>query len=1177
MRPRPVYGRPQGVPVAAPGSLPQDGPVRRRPSAHRSSIRTVAGLALGLMACGTPADRSGDAGEGDDDGTAGPVPRLLALPEGLPPSLRVTATFKWDAPGTGSRALATVETTLDAAAVAGRTVPLPEPETPPGASGGPTHLHVTVGAPGAWRGVAVAALPGEPGTPVEVLAYRTDCDADGDGHYACRGDCCDAWPALLRPSVLDCLDDAATALRQAEAAADGRPLADAKRRRADLAHAFRPLESAVDYFECENGLDEACVGSDVACQRRRDADQDGTPVALDCDDADPAVRPEAMDPPGDGVDQNCDGRDAAGTDRDFDGFTVEGRPADCDDTRPEAAPGHADAPCDGRDDDCDGTDPCPPPGLTDADGDGAAPETGDCDDEDPGRAPGRRERCGDGTDQDCDGVDLACAADDADGDGFSPPADCDDADADRYPGAPERCDDTVDQDCDGRDLPCALALDRDADGYPAPGDCADRDPARRPGAPERCNGLDEDCDGVIDEGPPELDASGAPIEGCRDACGPGRIVCLGAEPGCRLRTPTAEVCNGRDDDCDGTPDDGLAGDVPCYDGPAPTAGVGSCRAGSERCAAGVAQGCKGQVLPAAIDVCDGTDDDCDGAVDESPAPCYDGAPQTRGVGICHGGVRACTDGVEGPCIGQQRPTDEVCNGLDDDCDGPVDEGLVEPCEPGAGVEGPCSLLARTCVDGRWDPCLPMPEAGLERCDGLDDDCDGLVDEGYDLAADARHCGACGRACGEGAVCCDGDCFPGPLCRPAAPACSDDTECPADAPRCAAGRCAPCDPADQSGCAPDALCCPALGAALACLPGNPTTGCEACGAACEPGAADRCTDRTCRCGDGPECVDPRPFCHPTRAACVECLTAVDCENALGGAFCVDGSCRPCDGETHDGCGPQQLCCGDRCVASNPAARCGTCATGCAEDAADRCLDRACACGDGPACDTDARPFCADGRCAACRDAADCGPGLRCDDTGACAGCGPAAPCPSAGPQPVCEGGTCRPCEADAECVDPATGHQCVAGRCGACDPADGAGCLPGGAAPTCDAATRRCRACADDAECPGDRPVCREGRCRVCDAEDHAGCDEPSDAPVCDGARCMPCRTARDCAARPGVLDQCFGGRCVACHPGDGAGCDPAGAQPICDVLGHLCRGCRADDECRAFGAGTRCLGGACAP
>jgi hypothetical protein len=320
----------------------------------------LAVFALGLAACDPPGAGAGTADAAPlGDATAEATGIRATRPPGLVPGTAITATYRADTPGVDGRRLWVVRGTLEADTAGFGTFVVP----PPPSEAGPTHLHVALGAPGGWRGVGYAAWPLGADERVAVVPHRPACDADDDGHFACHGACCAAWPAALRPAILDCLDEPGAALRLAEAQAGGPLLADAKRRRADATHAFRPLESALDYFECDNGLDDACAGADVACERRRDADQDGVPLTLDCDDGNPDVRPDAPDPPGDGLDANCDGRDAAGTDRDLDGFTVEGHPADCDDGRSEAAPGHADAPCDGVDDDCDGLDPCAPTGL----------------------------------------------------------------------------------------------------------------------------------------------------------------------------------------------------------------------------------------------------------------------------------------------------------------------------------------------------------------------------------------------------------------------------------------------------------------------------------------------------------------------------------------------------------------------------------------------------------------------------------------------------------------------------------------------------------------------------------------------------------------------------------------------------------------------------------------------
>ncbi len=385
---------------------------------------------------------------------------------------------------------------------------------------------------------------------------------------------------------------------------------------------------------------------------------------------------------------------------------------------------------------------------------------------------------------------LACApqpeAQDLDGDGHLSIAqggqDCDDFNLQVFPGATERCN-GLDDDCDGQ---VDELFDVDGDGFlaDAPGclalagevDCDDADPAVFPGAAELCNGRDDDCDGSLDEA---LDQDGDGSDACQD--------CDDADPA--VYPGAAELCDGLDNDCDARSDEDW--DI---DGDGWAACAGDCDEGEVN------------AHPGAVEVCDGVDNDCDGEVDQGfdadgdgfstcRGDCDDGDPAVYpwAVEVCDGadndcngevddigdsdgdGVSACEDCDDAdPAVYPGAP--ELCDGKDSDCDGILPVG--EEDEDGDGVP----VCAGDCDDTDPSRAPGLPEA----CDGVDNDCDEASGDDDDLD-------------GDGQTPCTGDCDDTRAERysGAAEVCDSlDNDC--DGSRDEERTCAPCVPQEEGG-------------------------------------------------------------------------------------------------------------------------------------------------------------------------------------------------------------------------------------------------------------------------------------------------------------------------------------------------------------------------------------------
>ncbi len=468
-----------------------------------------------------------------------------------------------------------------------------------------------------------------------------------------------------------------------------------------------------------------------------DDDNDGTEDGFDCDPLDPLVAPSKVEVC-DGLDNDCDNDvDEGFPDADGDGV------ADC--------AGDDDVDGDGILNHLDNCPALPNPDQDDLDGDGV----GDlCDpDADGDSIPDGQDNClglantlqgdvdgdgvgdacdddidGDGeangvdncplvanpaqTDTDGDGTGDACE-DDSDGDGVVDALDCAPLDGAIFPGAEEVCD-GADNNCnsaidegypdgDADGLKNCVDADDDDDGDPDDSDCAPLDSSIHKAAVEVCDGVDNNCDGSIDE------EQGAITCG-KGACTHKISVCVdGTEQICDpFEGISVETCDGIDNDCDGLTDE---------DQGTTTCGKGACINTVANCVNGQSVSCD-PMAGVGEEVCDGQDNDCDGLTDEELGTL------ACGKGQCFHTVQACAGGVEQVCNPFEGAQPEVCDGVDNDCDGDVDEDLgAVTCG-----KGNCAHEEPYCVDGKIVPCDPFMGVGLEVCDGDDNDCDGLTDE-----------------------------------------------------------------------------------------------------------------------------------------------------------------------------------------------------------------------------------------------------------------------------------------------------------------------------------------------------------------------------------------------------------------------------------------------------------------
>lgn len=884
------------------------------------------------------------------------------------------------------------------------------------------------------------------------------------------------------------------------------------RKSCETNHAKLADTSTCQPARCDDPFDFDCSGQTVGCFTDEDCDgfSPNDPIASlrDCDDTNPDVHPGAPKNCADSSkDWACDGAPTAGCtpcDLDGDGFQRNDAANSCPTANYGSKPY-----------DCDDNDRGVFPGSTTFEGVSLIirnlPAAGNPQEGGGYIAMALRGTCRNrapaypvfqntliSQDADCDGnARRGCptAACDVDGDGFpnanagcNPmglPVDCNDGDFKIFPGAPERCADGVAQGCSA-DIPCTN--DADGDGYTATYDCDDGNANVHPWATESCNGVDDDCDGLIDEGNP--DQTGAPLtktygslQGIRDCaddndgeCGrrngqnalSGRCVCTGIAPTGIVDSANRTACPGnasgttigpkcfgatqpklqtciasqpRDEDCNGSNEAPTGINLVEKDEP--------CGNNTGECRAGVVTGCRrtGYVNPFYTGA---------GTPPVPVSPAFD--PERRFL--------VCSSAARPPAV-------ETCDNKDNDCNAVIDQTCTELS--GANTPACCLVsMAPVCKD---------------------------------LNSDFNFCGTCTNQCNAATA---------DRCTNKACKCGTSNPCSGTTPVCkAGGTCVQC--VDDTTCG-GAKCKVTTNTCVQCLSNAD------CGAGTP--ACDLATNTCVACVDNTTCAAPTPVCNTTSKTCVQCLDDSTCGMATPkcktmAQMCVqclaDGDCMTAAQSNCDNANACTMCSVNaECshIAGKPFCKAGV---GCAQ-----CLMNS-------TCTNAATSLCdATGTCAGCAVNADCTHitgKSQCKVGTGCVQCVANAQCTTAALSKCGAGDACAICAAAADCTHIAGRPACKAGT-GCVQCTTDANCM--GGTPICNTTTNMCRACTNNTDCmtkDATKPVCDTGtgQCHECVASSDCTADDTK--PICDPAMfvCRACGNSAECLAKDPLNPICNAG------------------------------------------------------